>query len=161
MFDGAEKINDVLLQCSCRWLIFFFFRFSVAYLCFPRIGLRPIITLASADLTCWLGSATRSFTYGRTFVMMMVSWLNESRFWQKSRTLSAAAARTSASVSFSRAWNAGTRSALVISGPTAFWSYDYWGWKMNFQTLCFGIFFGLRFIVRGLILTSVNLSATM
>lgn len=37
-------------------------------------------------------------------------------------TLLAAAARTSASQSFSRFWKAGTRSFLVISGPTAFWS---------------------------------------
>lgn len=38
-------------------------------------------------------------------------------------TLFAAAARTSASQSFRRFWKAGTRSFLVISGPTAFWSY--------------------------------------
>lgn len=39
-------------------------------------------------------------------------------------TLLAAAARTSASQSFRRFWNAGTRSFLVISGPTAFWSWS-------------------------------------
>lgn len=38
-------------------------------------------------------------------------------------TLLAAAARTSASQSLRRFWKAGTRSFLVISGPTAFWSY--------------------------------------
>ena len=38
-------------------------------------------------------------------------------------TLLAAAARTSASQSFRRFWKAGTRSFLVISGPTAFWSW--------------------------------------
>lgn len=38
-------------------------------------------------------------------------------------TLWEAAALTSASQSFIRFWKAGTRSVLVISGPTAFWSY--------------------------------------
>lgn len=38
-------------------------------------------------------------------------------------TLWAAAALTSASQSLRRLQNAGTRSVLVISGPTAFWSY--------------------------------------
>lgn len=37
-------------------------------------------------------------------------------------TLWEAAALTSASQSFIRFWKAGTRSVLVISGPTAFWS---------------------------------------
>ncbi len=37
-------------------------------------------------------------------------------------TLFAEAALTSASQSFRRLWNAGTKSVLVISGPTAFWS---------------------------------------
>jgi len=91
-------------------------------LCLPSMGLRPIMTDASADLTCWLGSATNSFTNGRIFVMMIDSCWYESKFWQKSRTLCAAAARTSASVSFNSDWNAGTRSDFVISWPTAFWS---------------------------------------
>lgn len=81
------------------------------------------MTLAKADLTCWLGSATSSLTIGKILFIIMDSWLNWSRFWQKSRTLSAAAARTSASISFNNTWNAGTRSVFVISGPTAFWSY--------------------------------------
>lgn len=42
-------------------------------LCLPSIGLRPIMTEASADLTCWLGSPTSSFTNGRIFVMMIDS----------------------------------------------------------------------------------------
>lgn len=38
-------------------------------------------------------------------------------------TLLAEAARTSASQSFSKFWNAGTKSFLVISGPTAFCNF--------------------------------------
>ena len=38
-------------------------------------------------------------------------------------TLCAAAARTSASQSLSKLWNAGTKSFFVISGPTAFCNY--------------------------------------
>lgn len=92
---------------------------GVTYLFLPRIGDSPIITEARAVFTCWLGSATNSFTYERMLFMIIFSrWLG-SRFWQKSLTLFAAAARTSASESFSKDWNAPTKSALVISGPTA------------------------------------------
>lgn len=47
--------------------------------------------------------------------------------WQRDTspfTLLAAAARTSASQSFNKFWNAGTRSFFVISGPTAFCNFS-------------------------------------
>lgn len=97
----------------------------VTYFSFPKIGLRPIMTDARALLTCWFGSATSSLTNGRMEFIMMPSCWNWSKFWQKSLTLFAAAARTSASVSFNSDWKEGTKSVLVISGPTAFWSCQH------------------------------------
>lgn len=44
-----------------------------AYLCFPSIGLRPIITLAKADFTCWFGSDTSSLTIGNICVIIIDS----------------------------------------------------------------------------------------
>lgn len=122
---------------------------SLSYFVFPSMGDRPMMTEARADLTCWLASETSSLTQGRMWFMMTVSWRLRSRFWQKSLTLWAAAARTSASQSFNRfcwgreknqqseqrtangricyslgillrTWKAGTRSVFVISFPTAF-----------------------------------------
>ena len=75
------------------------------YLFLPRIGDSPMMTDAKADLTCWLASMTRSWTHGKMLFIITVSWTPLSRFWQKSRTLWAAAARTSASQSFNKLWN--------------------------------------------------------
>ena len=75
---------------------------SLSYFVFPSMGDRPMMTEARADLTCWLASETSSLTQGRMWFMMTVSWRLRSRFWQKSLTLWAAAARTSASQSFNR-----------------------------------------------------------
>lgn len=85
---------------------------------FPTTGERPMMTLASADFTCWFGSLTRSFTYGRMWFMMIDSRDSGGRLWQKSFILPAADARTSASLSRRRLPKAPTSSFLVISGPT-------------------------------------------
>jgi len=50
----------------------------------PSMGESPMMTEAKADLTCWLASATRSFTHGRMLVMMMFSRTSTDKFWQKS-----------------------------------------------------------------------------
>lgn len=109
----------------------------INYLCFPSIGDNPIITEAKADLTCWLVSATSPLTTGKIDVMIMESTAFEvcaafgsfnkapeatggQRLRQKSHTLLAAAALTSASVSRNNDWKVGTKSIRVISGPTAF-----------------------------------------
>ena len=77
------------------------------HLFLPKIGDNPMMTEARADFTCWLASITRSWTQGRMLLMITVSWTLLSRFWQKSRTLWAAAARTSASQSLSKFWKNG------------------------------------------------------
>lgn len=53
-------------------------------LSFPKIGERPMMTEASADLTCWLASETRSFTQGRMLVIITLSRTSGDKFWQKS-----------------------------------------------------------------------------
>lgn len=106
-------------------------------LCFPRIGDNPIITEANADFTCWLVSATNPLTTGKIDVIIMESTAFDvcalfgslvkvpettggHKLRQKSQTLLAAAALTSASVSRNNDWKVGTKSTRVISGPTAF-----------------------------------------
>lgn len=37
------------------------FKCNCTYLSFPNMGESPIITDAKADLTCWLGSITKSY----------------------------------------------------------------------------------------------------
>lgn len=107
-----------------------------SYLCFPRIGDNPIITEAKADLTCWLVSATKPLTTGKMDVIIIESTafvcaafgsfdnapeeIGGHKLRQKSHTLFAAAALTSASVSRNNDWKVGTKSLRVISGPTAF-----------------------------------------
>lgn len=54
------------------------------YFSLPRIGDSPMMTEASADLTCWLASDTSSFTDGRMLVMMICSLLACDRFAQNS-----------------------------------------------------------------------------
>lgn len=110
---------------------------SYKYLCLPRIGDNPMITDAKADLTCWLVSATNPLTTGKIDVIIIESTAPEvcvafgsfvdvalatvgHKLRQKSQTLLAAAALTSASVSRNNDWKVGTKSMRVISGPTAF-----------------------------------------
>ena len=59
-------------------------RIYFTYFSLPRMGDKPMMTDASADLTCWLASDTRSLMHGRMFVMMIVSRVSELRFWQNS-----------------------------------------------------------------------------
>lgn len=89
------------------------------------MGLRPMITEARADLTCWFPSQTSSLTHGRMFVMMTDSWTDGSKAWQKSRTLWAAAARTSASQSLSRLWKGRTATTTM---------YFMWTWTKEKKT---------------------------
>ena len=78
--------------------------FQNTYLFLPKIGDNPMITEAKADFTCWFASITKSWTHGRMLLIITVSCTLLSRFWQKSLTLWAAAARTSASQSFNKFW---------------------------------------------------------
>jgi hypothetical protein len=50
------------------------------------MGLRPMMTDAKADLTCWFGSTTNSFTQGRIEFMMTDSCTLGSKAWQNSFT---------------------------------------------------------------------------
>lgn len=116
MLDRAVNKDEPWLHCVALHLAELKPRWFT-YLCFPKIGLRPMMTLAKALLTCWFGSATNSFTYGKILFIIIVSCCAWSKFWQKSFTLFAAAALTSASTSFNNDWNAWTKSVFVISGP--------------------------------------------
>ena len=60
---------------------------SFAEVTLPRMGERPMMTLARADLTCWLASVTNSLTQGSSWVMITCSCTPLSRFRQKSFTL--------------------------------------------------------------------------
>lgn len=70
-----------------HWLYFFCnFCFSkITYLSLPRSGDNPMITEAKADLTCWLGSTTKSLTHGRILVINTVSLISGDRLSQKSK----------------------------------------------------------------------------
>ena len=131
---------------------------------FPRIGDKPIITEAKADLTCWLASTTRSCTHGRMLVMMTVSCTFLSRFWQKSRTLCDAAARTSASQSFNKLWKKNDKYVYTCSGKgqgqnilhhqSILFSFHFSTWNAGTRSV---------FVISGptAFWRSVNLSATM
>lgn len=49
LFNHRKKKSNGHLKCNCT------------YLSFPNMGESPIITDAKADLTCWLGSITKSY----------------------------------------------------------------------------------------------------
>lgn len=50
----------------------------------PSMGDRPMMTEARADLTCWLASATRSFTQGSMLFMIICSRTSDDSAWQNS-----------------------------------------------------------------------------
>lgn len=73
MFNCAAKILNVIINQLLYLAIVYQNYLFYLYLCFPSMGLNPMITLAKADFTCWFGSATSSLTMGNILVIIMDS----------------------------------------------------------------------------------------
>ena len=54
--------------------------------CFPRMSLRPIMTVASDARTCSQGSSANFFTHGRIFWQKLLTRVRSPRFLLNSRT---------------------------------------------------------------------------